>query len=506
MNLFAIIKSKLGAKLGRNVGSTLAAQGISWAAALAVTFFLPAYLGDTGLGTLTLATTFAGTLGVLINFGVSTVLVREIARRPENTFALIKTAFLLRVALGFAVTIVGIGAVYALGYAPDLRFLVILCLLTTVTGQFSDILQSALRGLEEFPAQNAAVLAEKLFVSGATIALVYAKAPIWSFIGLYFAGAAISSAICWRTLSVWKAKHTVRTIFPEADTEKLPADPLFPKNESDSFGNNDYFPRSDSDSLEKTGLPIGKTLLTGGKNEQTGVASPVSTMRNLALAGLPFVAAMFFVSVYGDGSAALLMEELSTREAIGWFGFAKRIAGAAQMIPVAVAGALLPVLSRLHSEGKTDEFAQIVRKMTVGMLVLALPFTVGLILAPGVILDILHYPPGYQNSIPVLRVTGAAMILWFLQQAIGTALIACDRQITFSRVTGIAALLAFPVSGAAIYLTERFMSNGAVGAVAAHALLEAYMLISYAIALPKGTLWGEKPGQQTVSQAGATAI
>lgn len=435
MSFVAAIRGRLQSKLSRNVGSTLIAQGASWVAALVVTFYLPAYFGVEGIGMFTLAAAFAGVLAVIVNFGTSTVLVREIARYPERTADLVRSALVLRLFLGVAMTALGTAATYLLGYDSDVRLLIIISVAAGCFGQIGDVWASALRGREEFPKQNAAALAEKLIVSGASIGLVFLHAPLWAFAALYFAGYAVSGTLCWRWLRA----------LPTVSAE-----------------------RSESGATDKP---------------------PVSDLRNLAVAGTPFVAALLFVSIYGDGSSALLMSKLTTLTAIGWFGFAKRIVGAAHMVPVAIAGALLPVLSRLHAENKTEEFARTVRRMAGGMLLCALPFAVLLLGAPQWIIQLLHYPKEFEGALPVLRLSGAVMVLWFLQQAIGTALIACDRQVVFGRATAIAALLAFPVCGVCIWAGERFLHDGAVGAMAGDALLEAFLLVSYTLALPKGTLF-----------------
>ncbi len=444
MSVVAAIRGRFQSRLGRNVGSTLIAQGVSWVAAFVLAFYLPAYFGLEGMGNFTLAAAFAAMSSVVINFGTSNVLVREIARHPERTADLVRTALVLRLCLGVGVTLLGAAVAYFLGYSSDVRLLIIICVATGGAGQICDVLASALRGREEFPKQNAAALAEKLVVSGASIGLVFLHAPLWAFAALYFAGYAVSGTLCWRWL-------------------------------------ND--------------LPIPNAPPTPAG---TGSGTPGTDWRNLAVAGMPFVAAMLFVSIYGDGSSVLLMSKLSTKEAMGCFGVAKRIVGAAHMVPVAIAGALLPVLSRLHAEGKRAEFARTVRRMAGGMLLCALPFAFLLIGAPQWILGLLRYPQEFAATLPVLRLSGAVMVLWFLQQAMGTALIACDRQAVFGRVTAIAALLAFPVCGTCIFAGEHFLRDGAVGAMAGDAALEVFMLTAYTLALPPGTLFSR-------TRTGATA-
>ncbi|MBC8135426.1 MAG: oligosaccharide flippase family protein [Fibrella sp.] len=418
------ITTLLRGKFGRNVGSTLLTQALTWAMTMGVTLFLPSYLGEKNLGTLTLAAAFAGSLAVFVNFGTSTVLVREIARTPERVGELVRAALVLRCLLGLLVLTIGTGATFLLGYTDSVRLVIVIALVANVAGNVTEPLQAALRGLEEFPKQNASALAEKIAFSVGTIALVYVKAPLWSFVAVYLIGTVISTTLAWRTL---------RPFLPDTP------------------------PASDGDPPPKW----------------------YAGCRDLAVAGLPFLSSMVFISIYGDGSSVLLMSKLSTLESIAWFGLAKRFAGTAQMIPVAIAAAMLPILTRQHHAGDRTGYTQTVCRMLVLILVCLLPIALVLIVLPELMLRVLHYPAGFAGSVPVLKLTGCVLILWFAQQAVGTALVAAGKQAIFGKATAVAAILAFPVCGACIWAGEHFMKNGAFGAVAAGALLELFLLVCY---------------------------
>jgi O-antigen/teichoic acid export membrane protein len=411
-------------KLQRNVAVTLTSQMLSWGLAIVVTFYLPGYLGERNLGSLTLAIAFAGTLAVFVNFGTSTVLVQDIARNPMNARSLVWTALRLRSAMGALLLVVGLLATVLLNYSNDVRLLITLVLVAQVFAQITEVFQSALVGLEAFVQQSSAALAEKLTFSLVTISLVLLKAPLWQFAAVYLLGASVSA--------------TVSALAFRRVTRSHPNDPSAP---------------------------------------------PARTIRSLAQAGVPFLTTRLFSTIYGDGSSALLMSKLSTLEAIGWFGLAKRFSGAAQMIPVAIATAVLPQLTRMHHDGDRTGFARLVWRLIGLAFAAAVPIAVVLLIFPARILSVLHYPPGFAGSIPVLRLAGCVLFLWFVQQAVGTALVAAGKQKVFAYVTGVAALLAFPLCGAFIWLGEHYLKNGAVGAMLGDAALEGFMLICYARAL-----------------------
>ncbi len=411
-------------KMGIAVVATLMFQGFTWAMALVVAFYLPSYLGDRNLGKLTLAIGFAATVNVLMNFGTSTVLVQDIAKKPETAREVIRTAIRLRAVLGVACWCLGALATLALGYDRDVQVIILVILAGTAMSQIADVYVCGLAGLQEFVKVSVSVLCERLTFSIVTIALVFAKAPLWHFAIVYVGAHTISS---------------------------LAAMILF-----------------------------GRALQA---HPQAPGPAPLRTPRTLAKAGVPFLTTKLFNAIYGDGSSALLMSKLSTLESIGWFGLAKRFSGAAQTIPSSIANVALPRLTRLHSEGDREGFARLLKKVLAVVFVASAPFTIVLMFFPERLLELMHYPAGFAGSIPVLRIAGGALFLWFVQQIVGTALIAAGKVKTFAWVTGIAAALSLPICGGAIWAGERFLQNGAVGAMVGDVILEAFMMGCYLYAL-----------------------
>ncbi|MDZ7630066.1 MAG: hypothetical protein U5K74_01595 [Gemmatimonadaceae bacterium] len=180
------------------------------------------------------------------------------------------------------------------------------------------------------------------------------------------------------------------------------------------------------------------------------------------------------------------MSKLSTLEAIGWFGLAKRFSGASQMIPVAIGTAILPTLTRMHSEGDRAGFAKMVWRMIGVLIVASLPISVVLVVFPGALLDLLRYPPGFAGSIPVMQLAGGALFIWASCSRPSEPHHAgrpSGRNTVFAYVTGLGALLAFPICGACIWAGERYLRNGAAGAMIGDIVLELVMLFFYARAL-----------------------
>ena len=425
--------------IARNVTVTLATQLLSWGMTFVVTLYLPRYLGDTGLGAITLAGSFAVVFSLLVSLGTSTVLIKEIARDRDRAGELVLAALATRLPL--AVFAIGLGglATAALRYHHDLQILIWIALAAMAFGQINDVLGSALRGLEEIPRQNAGALLEKVVTSVLTVALVLHHAPLWTFVAVGMAGSLVAFTIM------------VSAVRPHLGRLKRPS----------------WVP-----------------------------------MQRLVLTGLPFLTTAVFIAIYGQCDA-ILLSKMSSVAAIGWYGLAKRLGGTTMMIPTALTSAMLPTLSRVYHEDRLA-FDASVRRLFNLLLICVVPFAAVLLLAPGQILALLHYPAAFRHSIPVLMLMGGAVVLWYLSNAAGTALIACDRQAALSRITGISALVSVPLCAGLIWLSQRFLANGAVGAMLCDVLIEAYMVTAYIRALPSGLFTWNSLG--TLGRATAAAL
>ncbi|MDQ2800812.1 MAG: oligosaccharide flippase family protein, partial [Armatimonadota bacterium] len=392
------------------------------------------------LGALTLAGSFAGVFSIGMALGTSTVLTRDIARDESRTAELTLAALAMRLPLGLLSIAVGWGVAEALGYSPALRLMIVVSIAAMLLGMLNEALGSALRGLQEIPRQNAAALADKAVLAVLTLFLIVRHAPLWMIAGT--GGLSALAALCINA-SAFRA----------------------------------YWKRAP--------LPSWATISL------------------LARQGLPFLTTAIFIAVYGNCDA-VLMSKLSSLDSIGWYGLAKRLAGTTLFLPVALTSALLPALSRVYREDR-QTFESAVQRMFNFVLICAVPFAAVLTLAPGPIIAVVtKNQAGFAPCVPVLMILGATIILWFFSQAAATALIASDRQAALSRITAVSALICVPVCGGLIFVSHRFLHNGAIGAISGDAVIEAYMVTAYLRALPPGFFDWKSFG--TLARASAAAL
>lgn len=214
-----------------------------------------------------------------------------------------------------------------------------------------------------------------------------------------------------------------------------------------------------------------------------------ATMKYVALAGLPFMGWTVFQALYGQTDPVVLSLVTNDRT-VGWYAAAFRLIGTTLFLPTALSTALLPTLSRLFREDPA-EFGRMARRLLAIVMLCGVPISLVLLLLPDRLIALLHYPAGFAHSIPVLRVGGVGVLLWFAGNVLGTTIFASDGQLRMFRTSVVASLVGIPACVAGSLLAARLLHNGAVGAIASDVLLEVYLLWSYTRLLPEGTLNGE---------------
>jgi peptidoglycan/LPS O-acetylase OafA/YrhL/O-antigen/teichoic acid export membrane protein len=418
-------------RVARNLLATLGTQLASWGMTFAVTFFLPRYVGDDGLGKLAVATSFIALFGVVVPLGTSTVLIKEIARDRARTGELLSAVLLLRLPVGLLMAALAVGSVYLLGYPPVIQTLVFVSALGMLTFTVNDALGAALQGQENMPRQSVGILVDKFLFSVLSIGLL-----------LHFRYA-IHSRL-WMLVAVSLCTGLVSLLFNLSAFRSLLPTLCLPRR---------------------------------------------SSLRQVAIAGLPFMGWTVFQTLYGQ-TDPIILSLMSNDRTVGWYNAAFRLIGTAFFLPTALTTALLPTLSRLHTENPA-EYRQLARRMLILVILCGVPISLVMLLLPERLITLMHYPAAFQNSVPVLRVGGIGVLLWFGGSVLGTLIFASDGQARMFRVSIWATVIGVPLCFLGSFLANRFLHNGAIGAISSDALLEVYLIWAYLRLLPKGTFDSE---------------
>ena len=215
----------------------------------------------------------------------------------------------------------------------------------------------------------------------------------------------------------------------------------------------------------------------------------LETIKSLAFAGIPFMGWAVCQTLYGQADP-IVLKFVTNDRTVGWYAAAFRLVCTTLFLPTALTTALLPTLSRLHQESQA-EFRQLARRMLGLVMLCGIPIALVLILLPDRLIGLLHYPPSFSHSVPVLRVGGLGVLMWFAGCALGATIIASDGQARMLRASMMSCLLGIPGCIVCSYLAHHFWQNGAVGAITSDVLLEFYLVCSYLRFLPPGTFDAE---------------
>lgn len=151
---------------------------------------------------------------------------------------------------------------------------------------------------------------------------------------------------------------------------------------------------------------------------------------------VPFALAGVFVKVNSFDSV-LISKILSTTH-VGWYSVPFKLTFALQFIPMAFAASIFPAMSSFYGAGDKEKLSITFEKSMFYLLMIALPISVGtMVLAKELILTI--YGTDYANSILLLQVLIFALIPIFLTYPVGSLLNACDKQKIHTTNMGIAA-------------------------------------------------------------------
>lgn len=387
----------------RRVGLYTAAQVLNAILALLLLGALTRLLGRAGFGEFSYAFVVASLGSLLADFGLGPWLTREVARSPDRSRRLLsdvlrRRAFL--VPLTFALVL----GVMAWHLRDSGRLVEIAWMLLYVTGiGYAGVYESLLMGHGRAGRVGASLVVGKVFEIAAMAGLFLFRHGLR--VDESIGALAIASGM--RMLFARElARRQIRSIPVERDRERPPG----------------AFDR-----------------------------------RPILAAALPFALSLF-VSVVYSRVDVLLLERMTSAEALGLYTAAYRVLEALLLMPRSIVGVHFPVFSGSWTRGELtrDATQPPFRLLTA----LALAAAAGLAVLPGETLNFL-FGGSFRAGESALRLLGLAAIPLFMNQFHSMLFGAIDRQSTWLRLL----LIGLAVNvGANLFLIPRYGIAGAAGA------------------------------------------
>jgi len=341
--------------------------------AFAYFLFVARVIGPEHTGAYFLALSITTIFSVIADVGVTPVVIREVAKRPEDAADLIGRALWTKVPF-MAVGVLGaIGTAMALGYEPLVVQLVAWASLVMLADAISLLFYGALRGAHALQYESLGVFVGQI-LTAVTGAIVLVVSPsLFLLVGALIIGSVFNAAF-----SAW---HVAKRL-----------------------GSRVFRFRWDATAL-----------------------------RALMIAALPFALAGVFVKVYSYVDSVFISKYVGT-EAVGVYSIAYKLTYAFQFLPMAFVAALYPGMSAVV--GKDEKrLGEIFTDAMWYVAVIGVPITFGIwsVAADAVALA----GEGYAKAVPVLQWLVFVLIPIFLDFPIGSLLNASNRQATKTAIMGV---------------------------------------------------------------------
>ena len=407
----------------KNLAVVAITQLVSWGLAFVVTFYLPNYLGALHLGYFDQAGAAASLLAVFVPLGTSTLLAREVAAAPERVGEFLATTLLIRCAFGVLSILLALVVVPLLHKPPVVGQLTFLILGTLLVSVLGEAFSAALRGLDRMARGSLNAFAEKIVYTVFVLFCVFTKMPL-----VVIGFASLLSILVSITMNL----VSFRTLLP---TLRIP---------------------------------------------------PVETIRFFILGSLPFFVNILFLTIYTT-TDTLVMGQLANSTASGWYSVAFRVLGLLVFAPVALCAVIMPTLIHLHAQDEA-RFVQTLRRVLGYILFLAAPLALPTIFASDRLLfELMPFSrEKYAPSAAVMSVFGINLIFLFLTQVAGTVInnvLRRERQMVI--VFFIAMILTVGGCLIAVPFTHKVYGNGAIGGAIVDTTVEAFIVVSMFLILPR---------------------
>jgi O-antigen/teichoic acid export membrane protein len=158
--------------IAKNASYLMVSQVSTWVLTLGIMIFLTRYLGANGVGQIHLANSIWTMMGIIITFGMDTLLVKEIARKPEIASELFGGTLLLRTIL-YGITFLGVTLYTSLaGYEIETVYVILIVGLAHLLSQYAYATRAVLQGLERMEFLVLGDVLSRAFTAAATVGLL----------------------------------------------------------------------------------------------------------------------------------------------------------------------------------------------------------------------------------------------------------------------------------------------------------------------------------------------
>lgn len=357
--------------------TVVSSRVLTWGLAFIMTVMMPRYLGAEGYGRLYLAQAVTGIMAILVEFGLNSLVTRDVARRPAEAAGYLKSGAVLKALLWVAGAAAVALFVQVAGYPSETKMTIAVLAIAVLFSAGSTLIVSVLQATDRMRWIAASTVAEKAIYVGLGVA-----ALLLGYGVLTLAVVVLVSAAGKFLLDVW----WLRRLSAQTDV--------------------------------------------------TSAREPLG-VRTLFMRTLPFFSVLFFGAIYFRADT-LILSLITSEAVIGYYGAAYRLFQTTYILADAFVFALFPLFCRL-SPVSDEGLAVSAQKSLDTLLLVGIPITAGMFMLSDEIV-LLLYGAGFAESVPLLRVLSIAIALMYANGIFVQLLLATDRQKRLARTAAIAAV------------------------------------------------------------------
>lgn len=312
-------------RIAKNTTILSISQIVTYILGFFTTMYTARYLAAGGFGILSLAISMTGIFGILADMGLSTLMVREVARNKALADKYVSNAFIMKIILSFLMLGLIFLTVNTIKYNQTVSIIIYLIALSTIIGAFVTILSAIFQANEKMEHVSISIILNSVLMLSGTLIGIHYNMNIFYFATLYI--------ISYILVFVYISSAYLRTF-------------SMPKIEIDfSFWK----------STLKEAWPFGITSLSG------------------------------MLYTYID---SIMLSIIQGNEVVGWYSAAYRLMLVVLFIPNAANMAIFPIMSRYYTSSK-ESLQVMYERYFKYMIILGIPIGSGTtILADKIILVI----------------------------------------------------------------------------------------------------------------------
>lgn len=406
--------------IAKNTGVMMGSQIITWISSFVLMMFLPRYLGSEDFGHLYLAISLTMILHVVIDFGGSFFISKEVARSRASAAGLVANSFGLRLILWAVSIVLLVGFCVVVGYPNAVTTLVIVLGFSKLWECLGKVLEATFQGFEMMQYPSLGNIAERVFLAsiGVVALLLGANSSTMAII--------MASATLLNTLIALRFSRRIIPRLPQIEWKK-------------ALG------------LLRKGLPY-------------------------------FLHAVFSMIYYRID--AVMLSLMTPSVVVGWYGAAYRFFDIVMFLPAILARAVFPILSKLWGVNEQPTLARTTEKSLAIIFIAGIPISIGIFAYSDRIIGFFFGLAQYGPSVAILRIFSIGLMLVYIDIVLGTTLFASDKQRQWTLVALAAVFVNPLLNYFLIPYTQTNYGNGGLGAAVATIITEFFVLVGALSIMP----------------------